>query len=65
MEHDLPELTFHKSTFSQAGGECVEVAEAPNGDRYVRDSKNPAAGTLRFTAGAWTAFTHGVRSGEF
>ncbi|MFC8528443.1 DUF397 domain-containing protein [Nocardia sp. NPDC057227] len=65
MEHEPSGLTFRKSTYSQAEGECVEVAEAPNGDRYVRDSKNPDAGTLHFTAGEWTAFKRGVLSGEF
>lgn len=65
MEHDRPELTFRKSSFSQAGGECVEVAAAPNGDHYIRDSKNPTSGTLRFTAREWSTFTRGVRNGEF
>nr|WP_084505176.1 DUF397 domain-containing protein [Nocardia harenae] len=65
VDYDLSDLAFRKSSFSQAGGECVEVAAAPNGDHYVRDSKNPAAGALRFTAAEWTAFTSGIRTGEF
>jgi hypothetical protein len=33
--------------------------------RAVRDSKNPTGPALIFTAAEWSAFTAGVRSGEF
>lgn len=59
-------LAWHKSSFSdQDGNECVEVADLADGGRFVRDSKNPAGGTLSFTAGEWSAFVQGVRAGEF
>ena len=59
-------LTWFKSSFSdQEGTECVEVADHPDGGRFVRDSKHPAGGMLSFTAGEWSAFVQGVRAGEF
>ncbi|MFH8775669.1 DUF397 domain-containing protein [Streptomyces sp. NPDC017958] len=58
---DLNTLTWRKSSYSNSdGGECIEVANAlpvvP-----VRDSKDPARGTLLFDAGAWSAFVDGVK----
>jgi hypothetical protein len=43
----------------------VEVADLDGGARAVRDSKHPTGGHLTFTAGEWSAFTAGVKSGEF
>ncbi len=62
---DLTPATWRKSTRSQGATNCVEVADLPNGDRAVRDSKNPTGAPLRFTATEWSAFTAGVRAGEF
>lgn len=45
-------------------GACVEVADFDSG-RAVRDSKDPAGTALMFTAAQWTAFTTGMRAGEF
>lgn len=61
------ELIWRKASFSgnQPGQNCVEVADLADGGRAVRDSKNPAGGVLQFTPGEWTAFTKGVRAGEF
>jgi len=43
---------------------CVEVAKV--GDEFwLRDSKDPAVGPLRFTAAEWAAFVEGVNAGEF
>lgn len=36
----------------------------PDGLIHLRDPRSPA-GTLRFTAGEWTAFLHGAAHGEF
>lgn len=58
--------TWHKSSYSGNGGNCVEVAMHFNGSNIgVRDSKNPAGGALSFTPGEWTAFLAGVRDGQF
>jgi len=43
---------------------CVEVAKV--GDRFlVRDSKNPDAAPLDFSAEEWSAFVAGVKEGDF
>lgn len=55
---------WYKSSYSSDVGNCVEVADLDRG-RAVRDSKNPAGPALMFTADQWSAFTAGVRAGEF
>jgi hypothetical protein len=55
-----------KSSYSgTGGGNCVEVAGLDNGGRAVRDSKDPAGPALTFIAVEWSAFSAGVRAGEF
>ncbi len=60
-------LTWRKSSFSNgSGGECVEIADLPDGGRAVRDSKlGDTSPILRFTPTEWTAFIAGVHAGEF
>jgi hypothetical protein len=58
------EHKWKKSTFSEGGGECVEVALA-HGGVLVRDSKNPGGPTLWFTRPEWIAFQCGILAGEF
>lgn len=60
----LEDINWRKSSFSNTGN-CVEVAELPDGGAMVRDSKNPDGPALSFTAGEWAAFRKGVKSGEF
>lgn len=55
---------FHRSSFCSKGG-CVEVAELPDGDVVLRDSKCPEWPVLRFDRAEWAAFVAGVRAGEF
>lgn len=57
-------LTWRKSTYSNNVDDCVEVARTLD-DTMIRDSKNPDAGALRFSAAAWRTLraTLGVRSG--
>ncbi|WP_330277095.1 DUF397 domain-containing protein [Lentzea sp. NBC_00516] len=57
-------LTWKKSTLSEGGGECVEVAMTQVGV-LVRDSKNPSGPVLWFTRAEWLAFRGGVLRGEF
>ena len=54
-----------KSSLSFSNGNCVEVANLPNGEVGVRNSRNATGPVLRFTPGEWHAFLGGVRSGEF
>lgn len=62
MQHNQ----WRKSSYSSdQGGNCVEVADLVGGGHAVRDSKHPAGAVLTFTAGQWSAFTAGLRAGEF
>jgi hypothetical protein len=63
---DVNNPIWRKSTHSGTnGGNCVEVAELPDGGRAVRDSKDPQGAVLSFTRSEWQAFIAGVRDGEF
>ncbi|MFI6867736.1 DUF397 domain-containing protein [Nocardia sp. NPDC050406] len=62
---DLTGARWFKSSRSESGAQCVEVAFLDGGPVGVRDSKDPTGPALVFTPGAWDAFTAGVRGGEF
>lgn len=53
---------WRKSSFS-ANGACIEWRCAEN-YVYVRDSKDPSGGVLKFTCPEWRAFVAGVKAGE-
>ena len=57
-------MTWIKSSFSYSNSNCVELASLPAGV-MMRDSKNPDAPLLAFTAGEFAAFLAGVKAGEF
>jgi hypothetical protein len=59
------DLVFHKSSYSNGSGDCVEVAVKSEGGRAVRDSKKPEGAILDFTPDEWTAFILGAKAGEF
>jgi Domain of unknown function (DUF397) len=61
---DRAPVVWQKSSHSSHQGVCVEVADL-DGHRAVRDSKNPAGPALVFPAAEWSAFTTGIRAGEF
>lgn len=52
---------WRKSTYSDgSGGNCVETA-SDSGMILVRDTTSRDGGTLTFGAGAWKAFTTGLK----
>ena len=54
-------LTWRKSSYSVANGQCVEAA-AVSGTVRVRDTASPARSHLRFSAEAWRKFTNRVKA---
>ena len=56
-------LEFRKSTFSDRGGRCVDVAITEEAV-FIRNSKkhNPI---VKFTHEEWEAFLLGVKNNEF
>ncbi|WP_406088660.1 DUF397 domain-containing protein [Kitasatospora purpeofusca] len=63
--HDLSKAAWFKSSHSQNGGTCVEVAPNYSGVVPVRDSKDPQGPALIFSAWEFAAFIDAVRDGEF
>jgi Domain of unknown function (DUF397) len=67
---DLPKVPgsgpyWVKSSLSYANGNCVEVANLPDGGVGVRNSRFPSGPFLSFTPDEWHAFLGGARNGEF
>lgn len=62
-EHGRPQ--WRKSSYSTAGGNCVEVAGLTDGRVGIRDSKNSAGPVLTVAPAAFTAFLTGIRAGAF
>ena len=54
-----------KSSLSFANGNCVEVADLPDGTVGIRNSRDSDGPALRFTSDEWVAFLAGARRGEF
>ncbi|MFI1459411.1 DUF397 domain-containing protein [Nocardia carnea] len=59
MRTDLSGASWFKSSYSQHGGECVEVAHTADAVG-VRDSKNPVGPALVFGPSEWAAFLRAV-----
>lgn len=63
---NLPGVTWRKSSYSNNGGNCVEIAHLDDGRVAVRDSKANGAGpVLVFLPLEWDAFARGMKAGEF
>ncbi|MEW2112136.1 DUF397 domain-containing protein [Streptomyces albidoflavus] len=61
-------LRWFKSSYSDNGGNCVEVATnlvASHGTVPVRDSKVVSGPVLSVPAAAFSSFVAGVKAGEF
>ncbi|MEV0194551.1 DUF397 domain-containing protein [Kitasatospora purpeofusca] len=65
MNLNTPGASWFKSSYSDNGGECVEVSASFPGAVPVRDSKDPEGPALVFPADAWRSFVAGVQAGEF
>ncbi|MFF4408519.1 DUF397 domain-containing protein [Streptomyces sp. NPDC001407] len=53
---DLSSAAWRKSSHSDAGNGCVEVADGYTGVMPVRDSKNPTGPAIVFSVASWSAF---------
>ncbi|MDH6578617.1 DUF397 domain-containing protein [Kitasatospora sp. MAP5-34] len=62
---DLTATTWVKSSYSENGGQCIEVAPGFVGVMPVRDSKDPSGPALVFSADAWQSFVTATREGTF
>lgn len=58
---DLSHAAWHKSSYSNNGGACVEVATNLPRLVAVRDSKNPSGPSLVFNADSWQAFIRAMK----
>jgi hypothetical protein len=54
-------MSWKKSSYSAANGDCVEVSHLVNGHIWVRDSKNVSMPVLGFTAAGWQTFVGEVK----
>jgi hypothetical protein len=59
-ETGTPASQWRRSSHSGGDNNCVEVA-GTGAIITVRDSKNPAGGSLSFALGEWRAFIENVR----
>ncbi|MFY1703626.1 DUF397 domain-containing protein [Micromonospora sp. WMMA1923] len=64
----MPDLTgaiWRKSTRSNNGGDCVEVADNLPGIVGLRDSKDPTGQALTFEPASWAHFVAGVKQAAY
>jgi Domain of unknown function (DUF397) len=58
-------LSWTKSSLSHANGNCVEVADLPDGKVGLRNSRDVSGPVLQIQPEEWRAFLNGARNGEF
>jgi hypothetical protein len=61
----LREVSWLKSRVSNPSGNCVEMAELPDGDIAVRNSRFPDGPALLYTRAEIDAFIRGAKDGDF
>jgi Domain of unknown function (DUF397). len=59
-----PPSRWRKSSYSNDGGNCVEVAARAPGGVAIRDSKNPGGPALTLTSAEWRTFLRAVKTGR-
>jgi Domain of unknown function (DUF397) len=63
---DIERAPWHKSSFSNYNGSCLEVSWLSADRIGVRDTKDNGTGpVLVFTSAEWTTFIAGAKSGQF
>jgi hypothetical protein len=62
MDHDDVITPWRKSSYSNSGANCVEIAQTRSGKIAVRDSKDPQGPVLTFRPDEWKAFVAKVRA---
>ncbi len=62
MNHDDVTTPWRKSSYSNTGANCLEVAKTRNGNIAVQDSKNPDDGALTFSPDQWQTFVAKIRT---
>ena len=63
-DRDAP-LTWRKSTWSIANGQCLEAAILADGTLGVRDSTDNAGTIARFAKGEWHTFIKDIKNGDY
>jgi len=59
------EVAWRKSRHSNPSGNCVEIAELPDGAVAIRNSRYPAGPALVCARSEFAAFLAGAMDGEF
>ena len=62
---DLRDVSWQKSHRSNSQGNCVELAQLPDGSVAVRNSRHPAGPALLYTKDEMQALIMGVKAGDF
>jgi hypothetical protein len=62
---DQLQVIWRKSSASNSSGSCVEVAELPDGQIAVRNSRYPGGPALIYRRAELAAFVAGAKNGEF
>ncbi|MFI6512550.1 DUF397 domain-containing protein [Streptosporangium sp. NPDC050855] len=58
-------VVWRKSHFSNPSGNCVELAELPDGRVAMRNSRDPEGPALVYSRRETDAFVRAVKGGEF
>lgn len=62
---ELGELAWRKSRHSNPNGNCVELAELPDGGIAMRNSRHPGGPVLVYAAADMEAFVRAAKAGQF